>query len=202
MDDRDEPRGDRPSDGELVQRCLAGPAGDPAVEGAFRRLYERHELATLRFLRGLCGSDARARDAFQETLLRALESLPRFEAGRNFRAWLLGVARHAALDLLRRESARPAEPLPAAPLEAAATPCRLERAELAHLVQAALRALPDDLRRACELRQIEGCSHEEVAAALGCSLRTAKTRQRQALTLLGQELRLRGLHSPAPRGDA
>ena len=189
------------SDDDLVRRCLAHPAGDPEVARAFRALHERHAAPVLRFLRALTGSEARAQDAFQETLLSALESLPRFELGRSFRAWLLGVARHAALDLLRREGAGAAERLPLTPLEAPAAPCHLERAELVALVRDALSALPKDLRRACELRQLQGRTHLEVARELGCSPRTAKTRSRQALTLLAQELRRRGLHDLTPGGD-
>jgi len=191
-----------PSDDDLVQTCLAGPTGSQAVTTAFRLLHERHAAATLRFLGALCGSEALAQDALQETLLRALESLASFEAGRSFRAWFLGVARHAALDLLRREKARATEPLPATPVAAPKPPCQLERSELAALVHHALDALPQDLRQACELRHLEGASHQDVARALGCSLRTAKTRQRQALTLLAQELRRRGLHSQTPGGAA
>lgn len=190
------------SDEDLVRSCLVAPAGGPVAARAFRLLHERHAAVALRFLRALCGSEVAAQDAFQETLLRALEALPRFEPGRSFRAWLLGVARHAALDLLRRERVRAAEPLPKTPLPARVTPCRLEQAELAALVHHALDALPKDLRRACELRQLEGGSHQAVADALGCSLSTAKTRQRQALTLLAQELRRRGLHDRSLGGDA
>lgn len=191
-----------PSDDDLIKTCLAAPTGSPAVATAFRLLHERHAAATLRFLRALCGSDALAQDAFQETLLRALEALPRFERSRPFRAWLLGVARNAALDLLRKERVRATAPLPAAPVPAPSSPCQLEQAELASLVHHALDALPPELRRACELRHLEGGTHQDVAEALGCSLRTAKTRQRQALTLLAQELRRRGLQARAPRGEA
>ena len=191
-----------PIDDDLVKTCLGAPVGSPAVTSAFRLLHERHAGATLRFLRALCGSETLAQDALQETLLRALGALAGFDRQRSFRAWLLGVARHAALDLLRYETARATEPLPAAPLVAPAGPCQLEQRELAAMVHHALDALPADLRQACELRHLEGASHQEVAQTLGCSLRTAKTRQRQALTLLAQELRRSGLHSQAPGGDA
>jgi len=96
-----------PSDQDLIARCRADRS---ALHGSFRDLYQRHAGRAYRFLRAMLGEE-RAKDCLQETFLRVYRQLDRYDPQRPFGPWLLGVARNVALDSLRHESRRPAQPL-------------------------------------------------------------------------------------------
>lgn len=181
-----------PGDAELVERCLAG-AG---VEESFRLLHERHAPAVARFLRGALGDEEQVRDALQETFLQLYRSLERWHPDRPFRPWALGVAARVARGQ-RRTAGR--KPLPALPESAdpvgqeAQVSEAASREEERRLIREAIGELPGEEREVFLLRHVEGMTFEEAAAVVGCSVRTAKTRMRGALTLLGVGLRRRGL---------
>lgn len=180
-------------DRELVERCRRDLK---AAQGSFRTLYERHAPTVFRFLRGMVGEEA-AQDCLQETFLRVLRSLERYDSRRPFKPWVLGVAHKVALNARRDSARRPApQPLPEAGVpngEESGGAEQVARDEERALLQEALSELPDDEREVFLLRKREGLTFEQVAAAIGCSVRTAKYRQRNALTLLAQGLRRRGL---------
>jgi RNA polymerase sigma-70 factor (ECF subfamily) len=72
---------------------------------AFGLLYERHRLAVYRYLRGRTRTEDAAADLTAETFERALRALPRYRrAGGGFLAWLLRIARNAAIDASRRSA--------------------------------------------------------------------------------------------------
>ncbi|MGE0708960.1 MAG: RNA polymerase sigma factor [Planctomycetota bacterium] len=181
----------RSSDPELIERCRADQR---AAHASFRALYERHAPAVLRFLRGLLEEEL-ARDALQETFLRVYRQLERFDPGRPFGPWVLGIARHVAQDVQRRRARRPAGPLEGEVQDPrASSPEReLERAEERGLLRGCVAALPSTEREVFLLKQVEGLTYEQVAAAVGCSVRTAKYRMKAALERLERELRQRGL---------
>lgn len=177
-----------PSDAELVARCLKGP---PALEAAFRDLYQRHAPAALRFLTGQVGPGS-ASDCLQETFLQALRALARYRGDRPFRPWLLGVARNVALHHQRRRARRPADGAPAPTVvrdPGAGAPEQAARREELLRLRAAVAALPEAERAVYGLRVGEGLTFAEVAEALGCSLRTAKYRMRSAVDRLARALR-------------
>src|SRR5512139_805200 len=65
-------------------------------------LMGRHQDRLFRYLLRLLGDETVAEDAFQQTWVRVAERIGRYDAGRPFGPWLFGVARHLALDQLRR----------------------------------------------------------------------------------------------------
>lgn len=188
------------SDAELVARCRA--ARQSGGE-AFALLYRRHGGAVLAFLRGMLpGDDGAARDALQETFLRLHAALPELDGERPLRPWLFRVARNLSLDALKRAGARSEVPHEPAALSALAArdpaPQPDEaagRRELAALLRRAAQALPIEEREVFLLRHERGLTYEEVAAAVGCSLRTAKYRMKAALAALGREAERLGVQA-------
>lgn len=129
----------------------------------FELFYEEHRVEVLRLLRRRLGAD-RAEDAFQETFLRALRAYARLEHGEHLRAWVLTIARHVALDTLRR--AKPTSEL----VEAASEDSPAAYAELADLTD----GLPPTERAAVVLRYGYDLSYDQIASALGSSADAAR----------------------------
>jgi RNA polymerase sigma-70 factor (ECF subfamily) len=182
------PPSEAPSDAALVERAQAG-------EGeAFALLYERSAGEVRRFLVGLrLGLDAGALDdAVQETYLRLLDALGRYHSERAFLPYVLGVARHVALERCRQRSRAP-QPLAKAVVSPHTPPEGVALAdERRALVDAALGALPPDLRMVLTLRHVNGLNTGGLCEALECSPPTARARLRAAATRFALELRRLG----------
>ena len=148
---------------------------DPAIRDAL--------LAAVPSLRAfaisLCGQIDRADDLVQDTLLRALSHLDRFERGTNLNAWLFTILRnlfHSEYRKRRREVEDPdgsyAGRLKVQPEQGS----RLDFEDL----RAALDKLPHDQREALLLVGASGFSYEEAAAICGCAVGTIKSRVNRA----------------------
>lgn len=179
-----------PADGALVARARRGDAA------AFRALYDRHAPATLAYLRRLLPDRGRSEDALADTFVRAHAGLASWDPARQLAGWLLGIARHVALDALRA-AARQGKPLerdvPASgpgPHESAAV------RESEALALELLAALPERSRRVVLLRYRQGLTQSETAAELGCSRRLVATLQKEALEALARLARERREASP------
>jgi RNA polymerase sigma-70 factor (ECF subfamily) len=160
---------------------------------ALAELYERHGRAVyslaLRMLRNRESADELVQDVF----LRLWRQPERYLAERGrFVAWLLSVAHHRAIDVLRRRKVEgvAAEDDPAelaadhiAPDEAVA------HAELRQAVRQALATLPEPQRRSLELAYFGGLTQSEIAARTGEPLGTIKTRMRLGMLKLREHLR-------------
>jgi RNA polymerase sigma-70 factor, ECF subfamily len=88
---------------DLASRVVAAQGGDAT---AFETLYVMVQPSLLRYLRGLVGADAE--DVASEAWLQIVRDLPRLRDAKSFRGWAAAIARHQALDHLRREKRRPA----------------------------------------------------------------------------------------------
>jgi RNA polymerase sigma factor (sigma-70 family) len=147
-------------------------------EVALAELYERYGRVAYGLARRILRDDDLAQDAVQEGFLAAWRSAARFMPERaKASTWLLTLVHRRAVDLVRREERRRAEPLEEAPVaEAAGTDeavwLRLERER----VQSALRALPDQQREALELAYYGGFTQSELADRLGQPIGTIKSR--------------------------
>jgi RNA polymerase sigma factor (sigma-70 family) len=151
-------------------------------ETAFEEIVRRYGVALRRYAAGIVGG--RAEDVTQDAFSKALLAMRRDGREIELRPWLFRIVRNTALNDLRDSPPSPeqlAESLavggrgPAEVLE--------RREELAELIRR-LRALPEPQRAAIVMRELEGLSHEEIAAALGLSggaARQAIYRARQAL---------------------
>ncbi len=186
---------------------------------SFERLVREFGPPMRAVTRRMLRNDEDADDALQEAFVAAFKAVARFEGRSSLATWLHRIAVNAALMKLRGKHNRAAEAgqgelggeldelLPAFVglgvfREPQSRWCELPedplvREELCVAVRAAIDGLPEPYRAALLLRDIEGLSNEELAAALGVSVNAAKIRVhrgRQALrTLL--EPRMRGLEA-------
>jgi RNA polymerase sigma factor (sigma-70 family) len=181
-----------PADG-FAARLLIGPAlrAQPdrrlvslvrdGYEHAFEEIVRRYGGALTRYAAAIVGN--RAEDVTQDAFSKALLAMRRDGREIELRPWLFRIVRNTALNELR-DRPPSAETLAEAIAGGANPDEELERREeLADLMRR-LRALPDAQRAAIVMRELEGLSHEEIAAALGLSgggARQAIFRARRAL---------------------
>jgi RNA polymerase sigma-70 factor (ECF subfamily) len=166
--------GDRQADDRLVDAARADPR-------AFRFLYERHARAVYSYLRARGASEDDAADLAATTFERALAGLRGYRpAGAGFRAWLLRIARNAAIDASRRR--RPTASLDAVHSTADASGSRpvpslvrpgpegaLLDAERRAEVRRLVGGLPDVQREAVVLRYASGLTAREIGVVIGKS---------------------------------
>ncbi len=177
------------TDLELLRAAQAGDAL------AIEELLARHEKQVYRFGLRMCGSEEDARDVLQETLLAAFKGIHDFRGDAELSTWLYQVARSFCLRSRRRRVDAPSsfEPLdsPAATATASAerAPDEVSHAkELGAALQTAILALPENLREALILRDVEGLSGEESAKVVGIELRAFKSRLHRARLQLREHL--------------
>jgi len=161
---------------------------------AYELIFDRHVSAAYSLAYRICGEAASADDATQDAMLGVWRSATSYRAHLgSVRSWILTIAHHRAIDLVRRRTRRDdrllhddtaAERLPATEdVEALA----LER-ELRGEVRELLDALPEEQRRVVELAFYAGFSQSEIAELLGLPLGTVKSRTRLGLIRLKRAL--------------
>jgi RNA polymerase sigma-70 factor (ECF subfamily) len=187
-------------DRELVARTLAGD------RAAFEALVRRHERRVYRVAMALLGNPEDAADALQDCFLQAYRHLDQFRGAARFSTWLVRIAVNAALQQRRdRDGAASLDELMAA---GEFMPARLHpwhpspeqlygRQELRRLVEQAVAALPEPYRAVLVLRDLEGLSAEETAAALGLTVPAVKSRLHRARLVLREYL---AAHLERPAG--
>jgi RNA polymerase sigma-70 factor (ECF subfamily) len=142
-----------------------------------RAAIDEHAAVVYRLALSIVRDRALADDVVQETLIKAWRSAPLDEAGKVPRAWMTKVARNTAISLLRtrREDPYADDRLPERPsglTVARAVEGRAALGELRH----ALDRLDEDARTLIVLREVDGMTYEEIAAAMELPLPTVKTR--------------------------
>jgi RNA polymerase sigma-70 factor (ECF subfamily) len=167
------------SDECLLKRHAAGDAR------ALEELFRRYRFLAYRVAYRLLGHEADALDAVQEGFVKALTHLRGFQGRSTFKTWLLRVVSNAALDLGRQRGRRemlsldapdPSDGEPVQPLTDDDPGHGLERADLRHLLDQALSALPAAQRRTFVLHAEAELSYREVAEVLGISIGTVMSR--------------------------
>ncbi|HWI70375.1 MAG TPA: sigma-70 family RNA polymerase sigma factor [Baekduia sp.] len=159
------------SDARLAELAVAGH------EAAFDAIVDRYRTPLARYCAGIVGP-SRAEDAVQQALINAHDALKRTDEVRHLRSWLYRIAHNASLNVLR--AVRDDVPLEEGALGGAAAAAALgpaeafERSERFRATVAALQELPERQRAALLLRELEGRSHEEIAAALGVTKGSAR----------------------------
>jgi len=179
-------------DRALVEAAAAGN------RDAFDELVRRHQAAMITLARVLTGGREDAEDVAQEVFVRAWKSLRRFRGDSTFRTWLHRIA----INVVRTSQARRVKLFrlfaPAGRESGGADHERGTGEEAMDAVLArrqaidrALAALPEDLRVAVTLRDLQGLEYAEIAAALGVPIGTVESRifrARQRLKPLLQPL--------------
>ncbi|WP_391858302.1 sigma-70 family RNA polymerase sigma factor [Streptomyces silvisoli] len=163
--------------------ALAARDGDP---DAVERFVRATRQDVLRYVAHLSADPQAADDLTQETYLRVLRSLPRFEGRSSARTWLLSIARRTVIDRFRFAAARPrlsdtADWQLAAEL---AQPRGLPGFEEGIALAELLDELPDERREAFVLTGLLGLPYAEAAAATGCPVGTVRSRVARARTSL------------------
>lgn len=157
-------------DAELAVRAHAGD------REAFGELVQRYAGQARRVARAVLGNEADADDAAQDGFLAALRNLGRYDASRPFGPWLMRVVSNAATDRRRRRKVRATEQIPSEARDSGPSPDKLAtRREFHAALERALATLPKRRRIAVVLFDVEGYSHDEVAAALNVPVGTARS---------------------------
>jgi RNA polymerase sigma-70 factor (ECF subfamily) len=170
-----------PSDAELAAQTRRG---DPAALAA---LYERHAAVVMSAAYRLTGSAHDAEDVLHDVFLGLPEALHRYEERGALAAWLRRLAVRVALNRMRAERRRAEVPLDAAPEPALQS--EADAIAAAAALRGALATLPNTLRAAFVLKEIEGYSHAEIAALLEISVAASETRLSRAVKALHRLLR-------------
>ncbi|HEY5941987.1 MAG TPA: RNA polymerase sigma factor, partial [Solirubrobacterales bacterium] len=150
-------------------------------DAAFEEIVRRYRRPLDRFAAAIVGG--RSEDVTQDAFSKALPALRGSEAEIDLRPWLYRIVRNTALNDLRDQAPAATELSEALPGSRSAAAEAEAREELTELMDR-LRALPEPQRAALVMRELEGLSHEEIAAALGVSggaARQAIYRARAAL---------------------
>lgn len=192
----------------LVTRARAGDLA------AFEELTSRYEQKVYSLALRMLRHEQDAEDVTQQTFLSALENLAGFRGEASFSTWILRIAAHAALKVIRKRKGLEMVSLDAAtdsPEDGQPVPhpeyiadWKLSPEELVHqnevqrLLRVALEQLDDKHRVVFLLRDVEGLSIRETAQALGLSEANAKVRLLRARLQL-RELLTRALGDPATR---
>jgi RNA polymerase sigma-70 factor (ECF subfamily) len=168
------------SDEDLLQSIATGD------EAALGELYDRYGRVAYGVAFRVLRDKALAEDAVQEAFLAIWRSARRYREERaKPSTWLLTLVHRRAVDLVRREDRRRAEPLEEPPEAAGTTvPEEADLRERRAAVQSALRRLPTDQRQALELAYYGGYTQSELAERLGVPLGTVKSRMFAGLTRL------------------
>ncbi|WP_037683185.1 sigma-70 family RNA polymerase sigma factor [Streptomyces griseus] len=170
-------------DASITAWALAARGGDPDAVDLFVRALHRDVRRYVTFL----GADPQsADDLTQDTFLRALGSLHRFEGRSSARTWLLSIARRAVIDSFRYNSSRPrlsdTDDWQSAVehTQSRDLPGFDDGVALAELLD----ALPDDRREAFVLTQLVGLPYAEAADVSDCPVGTVRSRVARARTSL------------------
>jgi RNA polymerase sigma-70 factor (ECF subfamily) len=179
----------RAEDAALLARIVAGD------ESAIAALHARYAGALYSLARQVTRSESTAQDVVQEVFIAVWRSAERFDPAKgSVSAWLFALARHKAIDAVRREMTIQKRTVEAdlsfeeAPDDVDAETWRRFQGER---IRDAIDRLPPAQKEAVELAFFAGLTHVEVAERLEIPLGTAKTRIRTAL------LRLRDLLGPS-----
>ncbi|MFF6803870.1 sigma-70 family RNA polymerase sigma factor [Streptomyces sp. NPDC012616] len=174
-----------PPDDAATGWALAARTGDPdAVDRFVRALHPD----VVRYVTYLSADRQLADDLAQDTFLRALGSLHRFEGRSSARTWLLSIARRTVVDSLRHAAARPrrADVDDWTSCAERAQPAGLPGFDDGVALLDLLDALPAERREAFVLTQLAGLPYTEAAEAGGCPVGTIRSRVARArATLLG-----------------
>lgn len=186
---------ERSVDQELVARVQRG---DKAAFDLLVRKYQ-HKIAKLvsRYVR----DRSEVEDVTQEAFIKAYRALRGFRGDSAFYTWLYRIAINTAKNYLVAQGRRPltaeVEPEDAEAMASEhgnvselLTPERsMLTEEIARTVERAIAALPEDLRTAITLREIDGLSYDDIAVAMDCPIGTVRSRIFRAREAIDNELR-------------
>ena len=174
------------SDEDLVALARGGSTG------AFDELVALHQDRVFALAYRMLGNTEDAADAQQETFVRAWRSLRKFRQDAAFSTWLHRITVNACLSRKRKADREITavfdEDAVGHSARSGAVAC-LEKTETAAVVRKVVDGMPAHYRALIVLREIEGRPFEEIAAILGCSVASARTRASKARKMLRDRMR-------------
>jgi RNA polymerase sigma-70 factor, ECF subfamily len=182
------------TDQELVRRVQAGD------QTAFNLLVLKYQHRVLKLVGRFVNDPAEAEDVAQEAFLKAYRALASFRGDSAFYTWLYRIAINTAKNALVSQRRRPVDfdldlqdpdqYERQAKLKEADTPEGvLLTDEIRAVVEEAMEQLPEDLRTAIVLRELEGLSYEEIAEAMDCPVGTVRSRIFRAREAIDKKLK-------------
>jgi RNA polymerase sigma-70 factor (ECF subfamily) len=166
-------------------RDLVEAAGRGSPE-AFEELVRRYQGQIVNLARAMTASDTDADDLAQETFVRVWRSVAAFRGDSTFKTWIYGIAlnvirthrvRQSRLLRLFRSPPPHRDDTDADPLERASVSDGIETPmAMRELIDRALATLPDELREAVVLRDVQGLDYLEIGAALNVPIGTVESR--------------------------
>jgi RNA polymerase sigma-70 factor (ECF subfamily) len=186
---------DREIDRQLVERVQRGD------KRAFELLVAKYQRKIFRLLSRLIRDPGEIEDVAQEAFIKAYRALPNFRGDSAFYTWLYRIAINTAKNYLVAQGRRAptstetevedAERMDdAEQLRDVNTPdSMLLSKQVGEAVNRAIDRLPEDLRTAIVLREIEGLSYEEIAESMNCPIGTVRSRIFRAREAIANELR-------------
>ena len=186
---------DRQVDQVLVERAQKGDSR------AFELLVSKYQRRLTRLLFRFIKDEHEVNDVAQEAFIKAYRALPNFRGDSAFYTWLYRIAINTAKNFLVVNGRRPViqgslatdegelldltEQMP----DYRTPETDLLNREIIQTVDAAVAGLPEELRQAITLREMEGLSYEEIAQTMNCPIGTVRSRIFRAREVIAKELR-------------
>ena len=186
---------EREIDQLLVERVQRGD------KKAFELLVIKYQRKLMRLVSRLVRDQAEAEDVVQEAFIKAYRALPQFRGESAFYTWLYRIGINTAKNYLVTQGRRAPTSTEtnaeegetfddAEQLRDINTPeSMLATKQIASTVNVAMESLPEELRVAISLREIEGLSYDEIAEAMGCPIGTVRSRIFRAREAIAEKLR-------------
>jgi RNA polymerase sigma-70 factor (ECF subfamily) len=186
---------ERDVDQQLVERVQRGD------KAAFDLLVIKYQRKIFRLLSRMVRDPSEVEDVAQEAFIKAYRALPNFRGDSAFYTWLYRIAINTAKNWLVSQGRR-APTSTEAEIEDAETfddgehlrdlntpDAMLLTRQVGEAVNRAIDGLPEDLRTAIVLRELEGLSYEEIAETMNCPIGTVRSRIFRAREAIAEELR-------------
>ena len=186
---------DREIDRQLVARAQSGD------KRAFELLVEKYQRKLARLLSRFIRDPAEVEDVTQEAFIKAYRALPAFRGDSAFYTWLYRIGINTAKNYLMAMGRRAPTSTEVEAEEAEGfeegeqlrdinTPeSVLLSNEIAQTVNSTIEQLPEELRTAIQMREIEGMSYEDIAKAMDCPIGTVRSRIFRAREAIAEQLR-------------
>ncbi|HEV8108237.1 MAG TPA: RNA polymerase sigma factor RpoE [Burkholderiales bacterium] len=186
---------DREIDRQLVERAQRGD------KRAFELLVEKYQRKLARLLSRFIRDSAEVEDVTQEAFIKAYRALPAFRGDSAFYTWLYRIGINTAKNYLMAMGRRAPTSTEVEAEEAEGfeegeqlrdinTPESLLLSnEIAETVNSTIEQLPEELRTAIQLREIEGMSYEDIAQVMNCPIGTVRSRIFRAREAIAERLR-------------
>lgn len=169
------------ADAHLIRLCRRGD------DEAWQELVRNHQDAVFQVSYRLLGNREDAFEASQETFVAAFRSIKGFRGDSTFKTWLTKIATRQSLKIISKRRLWDELDDDTAPAPDSASASAIH-SDLAEAVEAILLNLSPGMRAAVILREFEGLSYEEIAAALGVSIGTVESRLHRGRAYLRRAL--------------